>query len=95
MKARTTPLPHDGQLPGNRPRLRLRNEGAMNATSKEPLAERLVRVAERALEEVGVVVLPGVALGDGGQGFFRIALTVDEDRMRVAAARLGSLLTVG
>ncbi len=50
--------------------------------------------AERALEEAGVVVLPGAALGAGGEGFFRIALTVDEDRMRTAVARLGRL-TVG
>ena len=47
--------------------------------------------AERALEEAGVVVLPGAALGAGGEGFFRIALTVDEERMRTAAARLGKL----
>ena len=47
--------------------------------------------AERALEEAGVVVLPGAALGAGGEGFFRIALTVDEERMRGAVARLGRL----
>jgi LL-diaminopimelate aminotransferase len=47
--------------------------------------------AERALEQEGVVVLPGAALGSGGEGFFRIALTVDEERMRVAAERLGRL----
>ena len=47
--------------------------------------------AERALEEAGVVVLPGAAFGSGGEGFFRIALTVDEERMRVAAERLGRL----
>ncbi len=50
-----------------------------------------VAFAERALEEVGVVVLPGAALGAGGEGFFRIALTVDEERMRAAVARLGRL----
>ncbi len=47
--------------------------------------------AERALEEAGVVVLPGAALGAGGEGYFRIALTVEEERMRAAAARLGKL----
>jgi LL-diaminopimelate aminotransferase len=47
--------------------------------------------AGRALEE-GVVVLPGAALGEGGEGFFRIALTVDEERMREAVARLGRLV---
>ena len=48
--------------------------------------------AERGLEEEGVVVLPGAALGAGGEGFFRIALTVDEERMGEAAARLGRLV---
>ena len=48
--------------------------------------------AGRALEEEGVVVLPGAALGAGGEGFFRIALTVDETRMKEAAARLGRLV---
>ncbi len=47
--------------------------------------------AERALEEQGVVVLPGAALGAGGEGYFRIALTVEEERMRAAVARLGKL----
>jgi LL-diaminopimelate aminotransferase len=46
---------------------------------------------ERALEEAGVVVLPGTALGAGGEGFFRIALTVSEDRLREAAERLTGL----
>ena len=48
--------------------------------------------AERALEEEGVVVLPGAALGAGGEGFFRMALAVDEERMGEAAARLGRLV---
>ena len=48
--------------------------------------------ARRALEEEGVVVLPGAALGAGGEGFFRIALTVDEKRMREAVKRLGRLV---
>jgi LL-diaminopimelate aminotransferase len=48
--------------------------------------------ARRALDEEGVMVLPGAALGDGGEGFFRIALTVAEHRLDEAAARLGRLL---
>lgn len=44
--------------------------------------------AERALEEEGVIVLPGGALGSGGEGFFRIALTVEEERLAAAAGRL-------
>lgn len=45
--------------------------------------------ATRALEEEGVIVLPGGALGAGGEGFFRIALTVDQERLSAAAERLG------
>jgi LL-diaminopimelate aminotransferase len=48
--------------------------------------------AKRALEETGVVVLPGSAFGPAGEGFFRIALTVGADRLRVAAGRLGQTL---
>jgi len=48
--------------------------------------------ARRALEEQGVIVLPGAALGEGGEGFFRLALTVDEERLGEAARRLGRLI---
>jgi LL-diaminopimelate aminotransferase len=48
--------------------------------------------AKRALEETGVVILPGSAFGPAGEGFFRIALTVGADRLRVAAGRLGQTL---
>jgi len=45
----------------------------------------------RALEEGGVVVMPGTALGRGGEGFFRIALTVPEARLAEAGERLGRI----
>jgi LL-diaminopimelate aminotransferase len=48
--------------------------------------------ATRALEDTGVVVLPGSAFGPAGEGFFRIALTVGADRLRAAAGRLGQTL---
>jgi LL-diaminopimelate aminotransferase len=48
--------------------------------------------ARRALEEQGVVVLPGSAFGAGGEGYFRIALTVGAERLREAVHRLGQLL---
>jgi LL-diaminopimelate aminotransferase len=59
-----------------------------------PGTESALDFAERALEEQGVVVLPGEALGAGGEGFFRVALTVDEERIREAVARLGRLSQV-
>jgi LL-diaminopimelate aminotransferase len=48
--------------------------------------------ATHALEETGVVVLPGSAFGPAGEGFFRIALTVGPERLRMAAERLGNAL---
>jgi LL-diaminopimelate aminotransferase len=47
--------------------------------------------ARRALEREGVIVLPGSSLGGGGEGYFRVALTVPEERLAEAARRLGRL----
>ena len=47
---------------------------------------------ELVLEESGVVVSPGGAYGPNGEGFFRISLTVPDDRLGEAVERLrGSL----
>jgi LL-diaminopimelate aminotransferase len=48
--------------------------------------------ARRALLEQGVVIMPGSALGPGGEGFFRIALTQPAERLQEAARRLAGLL---
>jgi LL-diaminopimelate aminotransferase len=48
--------------------------------------------ARQALDELGVVVLPGSGFGPAGEGFFRIALTVDAGRLEMAAERLGRAL---
>jgi LL-diaminopimelate aminotransferase len=48
--------------------------------------------AKLAMEQTGVVVLPGSAFGPAGEGFFRIALTVGPERLAVAAERLGGAL---
>jgi LL-diaminopimelate aminotransferase len=57
-----------------------------------PLGLESELFARRLLVEEGVAVLPGNALGRGGEGFFRIALTVPEARIREAAERVGRLL---
>lgn len=56
-----------------------------NGTESQPFARRL-------LQEEGVAVLPGAALGPGGEGFFRIALTVPEERLREAIRRIARAL---
>lgn len=46
----------------------------------------------RALEEKGVVVLPGSGFGPAGEGFFRIALSTGADRLAEGVRRLGEVL---
>jgi len=48
--------------------------------------------AERLLTEEGVVVLPGSALGAGGEGFFRISFIQSPERIAEAAQRAGRVL---
>ena len=60
-----------------------------------PLPEGMASAAfaRRALTEAGVVTLPGSGFGAGGEGLFRIALTVGTPRLVEAAERLGKVLT--
>lgn len=60
-----------------------------------PGGEPAEAFARRALEEEGVIVLPGSALGEGGEGYFRIALTVSGERLEEAARRLGRVTHPG
>ena len=57
-----------------------------------PNGEASEAFARRALEGAGVIVLPGAALGRGGEGYFRVALTEPEVRLEEAARRLGGLV---
>ena len=48
--------------------------------------------ARHALEQQGVVTLPGSGFGPAGEGYFRIALTVGPERIREAVGRLSQAL---
>jgi LL-diaminopimelate aminotransferase len=48
--------------------------------------------AEQLLEDEALAVLAGSSFGPAGEGFFRVALTVDEPRFREATARLARVL---
>jgi len=45
----------------------------------------------RLIDEAGVVCTPGNGFGDGGEGYFRISLTVPTDRLVEAAKRIENL----
>ena len=57
-----------------------------------PGAETSAAFCARALEEQGVLVTPGSAFGSQGEGWFRIALCLDENRIAEGAARLANLM---
>ena len=40
------------------------------------------------LQNTGVVVTPGSAFGEGGEGFVRVSLIAEEDRLKEALQRL-------
>jgi LL-diaminopimelate aminotransferase len=66
--------------------------GAMYLWVPLPPGMRSATFSSRALEEEGVVTLPGSGFGPGGEGFFRIALTVPSERIGEAVVRLGRTL---
>ncbi|NOT08824.1 MAG: aminotransferase class I/II-fold pyridoxal phosphate-dependent enzyme [Gemmatimonadales bacterium] len=78
----------------------LRNAGFEVATPKAamylwvplPAGIPSAPFCRRALEERGVVTLPGSAFGPAGEGYFRIALTVGPVRLAEAVQRLGQAL---
>ena len=49
--------------------------------------------ADKLMDDAGVVVMPGSAFGQGGEGFFRISFITSPERIREAAARAGRILT--
>lgn len=59
-----------------------------------PLPEGIksAEFTREAMEEEGVILLPGTAFGPSAEGYFRIALTVPEARLVEAAERVGRVL---
>lgn len=51
-------------------------------------------VSAMFLEKAGVVVTPGNGFGDAGEGYFRISLTVSEERLNEAGKRIVKVLGV-
>ena len=48
--------------------------------------------ATQIFEEASVVITAGSAYGEYGEGYFRVALTVPDDRLDEALNRIGSVL---
>ncbi|MFF2483726.1 aminotransferase class I/II-fold pyridoxal phosphate-dependent enzyme [Paenibacillus sp. NPDC058071] len=50
------------------------------------------RISQEMLARAGVVVIPGEAFGSEGEGYVRIALVEEEERLREAARRIGRFI---
>ena len=46
--------------------------------------------AQQLVEATGVVVTPGTGYGDGGEGYIRISITIADERLEEALARLSA-----
>jgi LL-diaminopimelate aminotransferase len=69
-----------------------RPKGTIYVWAPVPHGHTSASYCELVLEESGVVVSPGGAYGPNGEGFFRISLTVPDDRLGEAVERLRSSL---
>src|ERR687894_3003710 len=67
-------------------------KGSIYVWAPVPEGHTSASYCEMVLEESGVVISPGGAYGPNGEGFFRISLTIDDERLAEAVERLrGSL----
>jgi LL-diaminopimelate aminotransferase len=66
--------------------------GTIYVWAPVPAGHTSTSYCEMVLEESAVVISPGGAYGPNGEGFFRISLTIDDDRLREAVERLRSSL---
>ncbi len=67
-------------------------KGTIYVWAPVPSGHTSASFAEEVLEQAGVVVSPGSSYGPNGEGFFRISLTVPDDRLTEAVERMrGSL----
>ena len=62
--------------------------GSIYVWAPVPEGETSAGFAEALLEKAAVVVSPGTGYGANGEGFFRISLTVADDRLEEAVSRI-------
>lgn len=67
-------------------------QGSMFIWAPVPTKQDSVTFARELAREAGVIVLPGVAFGDHGEGYVRIAMVQEESVLQVAVQRLQRFL---
>jgi LL-diaminopimelate aminotransferase len=66
-------------------------EATFYVWSKVPHGRSSQEFVTDVLKRTGVVVTPGNGFGDPGEGYFRISLTVDSERLEEAVSRISKL----
>lgn len=66
-------------------------EASIYVWAKTPEGYTSSEFVSKLLRETGVVVTPGNGFGAPGEGYFRISLTVDTDRLKEAVSRISKL----
>ncbi|MFB5662462.1 aminotransferase class I/II-fold pyridoxal phosphate-dependent enzyme [Alteribacillus sp. HJP-4] len=70
-------------------------KGSIFLWCKVPGQRHSKEFAENLLKKEGVIVSPGAAFGSAGENYFRISLSVDENRLLEAAARISHFIAEG
>jgi len=68
-------------------------QGSMFVWAPVPTKQDSVSFAIDLAREAGVIVVPGVAFGDHGEGFVRVAMVQDESILQEAVQRIQQFLT--
>lgn len=71
------------------------SRGSFFAWLPIPSACKSAEFADLLLARTDVVVAPGIGFGDHGEGYVRLGLLSDEERLREAVARIGKLNLFG
>jgi LL-diaminopimelate aminotransferase len=66
-------------------------EASIYVWANTPKGYTSAEFVSKLLRETGVVVTPGNGFGAPGEGYFRISLTVDTDRLKEAVSRISQL----
>jgi len=69
-----------------------RPQGTFYVWARVPGEESSTEFAERLITDAGVVVSPGRAFGEHGEGYFRISLTASEEDLREGLNRIGKMV---
>jgi LL-diaminopimelate aminotransferase len=70
-------------------------QGTIYVWAPVPEGHTSASYCELVLEESGVVISPGSSYGPNGEGFFRISLTVPDERLTEAVDRMRASLSSG